>query len=65
MQPIGRFDDEPYGGPDGMVCYCFGFTAGDIEQDYLTHGHSTILEKIRAAKRTSGCQCEVKNPKGR
>ncbi len=48
-----------------MVCYCFGFTAEDIEQDYLKNGRSTIMEKIRTEKKFGNCQCTLKNPKGR
>jgi hypothetical protein len=48
-----------------MVCYCFNFTAEDIEQDYLKNGRSTIMEKIRAEKKTGQCDCAIKNPKGR
>jgi hypothetical protein len=48
-----------------VVCYCFGYTADDIRQDHETHGHSTILEKIKLEKKFGNCQCAVKNPKGR
>lgn len=46
------------------ICYCFGYTRSDIEQDLRRHGRSLILEKIMDAKRLGGCQCAVKNPKG-
>jgi hypothetical protein len=48
-----------------MICYCFSFTAEDIEQDYLKNRRSTIIEKIRAEKKFGNCQCALKNPKGR
>ena len=48
-----------------LVCYCFGYSAGDITQDYLENGKSTIMEKIRMEKRFGNCQCSTKNPKGR
>lgn len=48
-----------------LVCYCFGYTAEDIRQDFIRNGRSLVLEKIQSAKRLGGCQCAVKNPKGR
>lgn len=47
------------------MCYCFGYSADDIEQDFLTNGISTIMEKIQVEKKFGNCQCAVKNPKGR
>ena len=48
-----------------LVCYCFGYTADDIRQDFETHGRSTILEKIKTEKQLDRCQCATKSPKGR
>jgi hypothetical protein len=48
-----------------LVCYCFEYTAEDIRRDYQTHGHSTILDRIKAEKQLGNCQCGAKNPKGR
>lgn len=48
-----------------LICYCFGHTASDIEQDVAANGKSTIMERIISEKKTGGCQCAVKNPKGR
>ena len=62
---------EPFGRKIGefkesdLVCYCFQFTRGQIEKDYLDNGHSTILKKIRYEKKAGGCDCAQKNPKGR
>lgn len=48
------------------VCYCFGYTKKDIENDYLGNDdHSTILERIVKEKQTGGCNCAHTNPKGR
>lgn len=48
------------------VCYCFGYTKKDIENDYLAHdGRSTILERIIQEKQAGGCNCAHTNPKGR
>lgn len=48
-----------------LICYCFGYSKEDIEQDYLNNGRSTIMEKIQMEKKFGNCQCAVKNPKGR
>lgn len=50
---------------DDLVCYCFGYTESDIEEDVRLNGNSTILEKILSEKKAGACQCSVKNPKGR
>jgi hypothetical protein len=48
-----------------LVCYCFGYTREDIENDVRQHGgESLILERIMAEKKKGGCQCNLKNPKG-
>jgi len=48
-----------------LVCYCFEYTAEDIRQDIIRNGRSLVMKKIQAAKQLGGCQCAVKNPKGR
>jgi hypothetical protein len=48
-----------------LICYCFGYSGEDIEQDYLNNGRSTIMEKIQMEKKFGNCQCAVENPKGR
>ena len=45
-----------------MICYCFSFTAEDIERDYQKNGRSTIMEKIQMEKKFGNCQCASKNP---
>jgi len=47
------------------ICYCFGYTRRDIEQDFIQNNRSLILEKISAEKKAGGCDCAAKNPKGR
>ena len=49
----------------GLICYCFNYSAEDIEQDYFRNGHSTIMEKIQLEKKFGNCQCAEKNPKGK
>lgn len=48
-----------------LICFCFNYTAADIERDVSAHGRSTIIEKILAEKKAGGCRCATKNPKGR
>ena len=48
-----------------LICYCFGFSEQDIQQDFKANGTSTIMEKIKSEKRFGNCQCGTKNPKGR
>jgi copper chaperone CopZ len=50
---------------DDLVCYCFGYTVNDIEQDLIKNERSLIIEKIAAEKKAGGCDCVNKNPKGR
>jgi hypothetical protein len=50
---------------DERICYCFGYTVGDIESDALNNSRSLIMEKIVSEKRVGGCSCSEKNPKGR
>lgn len=50
---------------DAKVCFCFGYTVGDIEADIAANGRSLILEQIRAEKKKGGCNCAATNPKGR
>ena len=50
---------------DDLVCYCFKFTRNDIEQDYMKNGQSMIIANISAQKKSGGCDCANKNPKGR
>ena len=50
---------------NAMICFCFGYTAEDIRQDYLRHGTSRIMHKIRTEKSFGNCQCAAKNPKGK
>ena len=47
------------------ICYCFGYTRLDIEEDLKENGHSLIMEKIQAEKKFGNCRCTEKNPKGR
>ena len=50
---------------DDLICYCFGYSATDIEENVRLNGRSTILKKILAEKQAGTCQCAVKHPEGR
>jgi hypothetical protein len=50
---------------DDLVCFCFGYTQNDIEKDFIKNGQSAITAKIVSAKKSGGCDCANKNPKGR
>ena len=48
-----------------QICFCFGYSESDLDEDVREHGKSLIMDKIMAEKKAGGCQCETKNPKGR
>ncbi len=50
---------------ENLICYCFGYTVSDIERDFSANGKSTIMDRIMSEKKSGGCQCATKNPKGR
>jgi len=50
---------------DDLVCYCFEYTKKDIENDFNKNDKSLIYEKIVSEKKAGGCNCALKNPKGR
>jgi len=50
---------------DDLICYCFEYTRGDIEQNYINNGRSMIMDNIMAEKKTGGCDCAIRNPKSR
>jgi hypothetical protein len=47
------------------ICYCFGFTRKDIEDEIAASGRSTVGERISAEVKQGNCACEVKNPSGK
>jgi hypothetical protein len=48
-----------------IICYCFGHSVEDVRDDALRNGRSLIMEHIIAEKKAGGCDCAMKNPKGR
>ncbi len=47
------------------VCYCFGFTRKDIQNEIAETGRSTVAERIKTEVNAGNCACEVKNPSGK
>ncbi len=47
------------------VCYCFGFTRKEIENEIAETGRSSVAERISAEVKRGNCACEVKNPSGK
>jgi len=47
------------------VCYCFGFTRKNIQDELVARGRSTIVEEITREVKAGNCACEVKNPSGK
>jgi hypothetical protein len=47
------------------VCYCFGLTRKDIENEIAETGRSTVADRISAEVKKGTCACEVKNPSGK
>jgi CopZ-like zinc binding protein len=47
------------------VCYCFGFTRKDIENEIAETGRSTVADRIKTEVNAGNCACEVKNPSGK
>lgn len=57
---VGQKEDAP----DRTLCYCFQFTAADVEQDAASAGGSTIVDEIKEHCRRGDDRCEVTNPQG-
>src|SRR5882724_2317054 len=69
--PVFRRDDLPVrvGAKEKSdpipVCYCFGFTREEIENEITETGRSTVAERVTAEVKAGNCACEVKNPSGK
>ena len=64
-----RVDTKEAPGP-GTVCYCFGVTRKDIQDEINQNeigetGQSRLVERIAAEVEAGRCACEVKNPSGK
>jgi len=50
-------------GRDRLVCYCFEYTVGEIQDD-ASLGTPLIPAAIAAEVKAGNCACDVKNPAG-
>ena len=55
------FQKDP--SPDCYVCYCFGFSRGEIFKDAQTDKPG-IAQQITAWTAAKKCACELRNPQG-
>lgn len=46
------------------LCYCFGYTLADVQQDLAARGTTDIPAVITEEIRAGHCACEVRNPQG-
>lgn len=54
----------PYAtGRDRLVCYCFGYNVGEIQDD-ASLDTPLVPAAIAAEVKAGNCACEVKNPAG-
>lgn len=51
-------------GDEVPVCYCFGFTRGDLRRDLAQKGATDIPDQIKLGIRERRCECERRNPQG-
>lgn len=49
-------------GRDRLVCHCFGYTVGEIQDD--ARGDNLIPAALAGDVKAGLCACEVMNPKG-
>lgn len=55
---------EKTSGEARPVCYCFGFSEGDVRRELASRGASTIPQRISQLANAGACACEVRNPSG-
>jgi hypothetical protein len=46
------------------LCYCFGFTEGDIRREITQAGETRIPSQIGRFIKEKICACEIRNPSG-
>ncbi len=50
---------------EAYVCFCFGHTAKEIEDEVRSKGETTLYDKISEQIKLKNCACELKNPSGK
>lgn len=51
-------------GDERPLCYCFGFTEGNVRRELLLKGETTIPAQVTQFIKENLCACEVRNPSG-
>lgn len=46
------------------ICYCFGFTEGDIRREIRESGETRVLAQITQWTKEKLCACKIRNPSG-
>jgi hypothetical protein len=46
------------------ICYCFGYTVRDVEEEIEAIGRTTIPDRIEAEIHAGTCRCATENPQG-
>ncbi len=46
------------------LCYCFGFTEGDVRREIESTGESTAPAQVSEFIRERFCACDIRNPSG-
>jgi len=47
-----------------LLCYCFGETESDIQNELLEHGRTEVVNRIREHIAAQRCACDIRNPRG-
>lgn len=51
-------------GDDRPLCYCFGFTEGNVRREIVLTGETTIPTQVSQFIKEKLCACEIRNPAG-
>ena len=46
------------------LCYCFRYTAADIERDIAETGETHVIDDIKTGIEAGQCACDLRNPQG-
>lgn len=47
------------------ICYCFGFSRKDVQDEITQPGRVSIADLITTEVKAGNCACELKNPSGK
>ena len=51
-------------GDNRPLCYCFGFTEGNVRREIVLRGETTIPAQVTQFIKEKLCACEIRNPSG-